>query len=147
MRYPLALIITLPLVYAMLGGSATPRGPSTAVYVGKDKTFEQYQRNAEACREYVGTEVARASGQGIPPAVKTGAVAGMLGAATGAAIGAISGRPGGGAAIGAATGVTAGAGIGAMQAGQTGDKRQKQFDTAYGIYMDAAGHRAPGVVR
>src|SRR5687768_11448734 len=106
--------VLLVAVLTVFGCSTTPRGPSTAVYVGKDKSFEQYQRDAEACRDYASTEVAQASGQGVPPAVKTGVVTGLLGAATGAAIGAISGRPGGGAAIGAATGVTAGAGIGAM---------------------------------
>jgi hypothetical protein len=131
----------------MIGCGGMPRGPSTAVYVGNETSFEPYQPDAEACRDDASTEVARASGQGIPPAVKTGAVTGILGAATGAAIGSISGHPGRGAAIGAATGVTAGAGIGAVHAGQAGDTRQKQFDTAYGVCRDAKGHRVPGVIR
>jgi hypothetical protein len=133
------------MLLVMAGCSAIPSGPTTAVYVGKGKSFEQYQADAEACRDYASTEIARLSGQGVPPAVKTGLVTGALGAATGTAIGAISGRPGGGAAIGAATGVTAGAGIGAMQAGQAGDKRQKQFDTAYGVCMAAHQHYVPGM--
>jgi hypothetical protein len=122
MLKPITLLVLISLIGS--GCAGIPRGPSTAVYVGKGKSFEQYHGDAEVCREYATTEVARASGQSLPPAVKTGAVTGILGAATGAAIGSISGSPGRGAAIGAATGVTAGAGIGAMQAHQAGNQRQ-----------------------
>jgi hypothetical protein len=136
--YAAAIILSLGL-----GGCAVapPTGPDVVALPGKDKTFEAFQADDAACRQYASAQIgnispADAANQSVVGSSVLGTV---LGAAAGAALGAAAGNPAAGAAIGAGSGLVIGGatGLGAAQA--SGGSLQRRYDVGYIQCMSAKG--------
>lgn len=126
-----------------LGGCAVgpPPGPSVAAMPGQGKSFEAFQGDDAACRQYAeqqtGIAPQDAANQSFIGSTALGTV---LGAAAGAAIGAAAGNPAMGAAIGAGSGGVLGAGYGAGAAQYSGSSVQYRYDAGYAQCMSAKGN-------
>jgi len=123
---------------------APPPGPSVAAMPGQGKSFEAFQADDAACRQYAAQQT------GITPAdaanqsfVGSAALGTVLGAAAGAAIGAAAGNPAAGAAIGAGSGAVLGTGYGAGAAQYSAGSVQYRYDTGYVQCMSAKGDSVP----
>jgi len=122
-----------------------PTGPSVMALPAQGKTFERFQQDDAACRQYASEQI----GYGSPAqasnesAVNSAIVETALGAAAGAALGAAAGNAGIGAAAGAGTGLLVGsaAGTGASQASAVA--LQRRYDVAYLQCMSAKGESVP----
>ncbi|MBI4756449.1 MAG: hypothetical protein HY778_13750 [Betaproteobacteria bacterium] len=125
---------------ALLAGCATlPSGPSVMVLPGTGKSFEQFQTDDGACRQFAFAQIGVTPGQAATDSgVRSAAVGTVVGAVAGAAIG---GR--GGAGVGAGTGLVVGSMAGAGAAEQSAWGSQRRFDHAYIQCMYAKGHRVP----
>ncbi len=125
--------------------AAPPTGPDVLVMPGKGKTFDAFQADDAACRQYASSRIgnnspAEAANQS---AVGSTVLGTALGAAAGAAIGAAAGNPAAGAAIGAGSGLVLGGatGLGAAQASRY--SLQNSYDIAYLQCMSAKGENIP----
>ena len=125
---------------------APPPGPSVMAMPGKDKSFEAFQQDDIACRQYAWQQTG-----GVPPAaaatqsgVGSAVVGTALGAAAGAAIGSLGGAVGAGAAIGAATGLVAGSAVGANAAAASYGNVQQAYDVSYTQCIYAHGDTVQG---
>jgi outer membrane lipoprotein SlyB len=131
------------IIALALGGCAVapPTGPAVMALPGKDKTFEAFQADDVACRQYASAQI----GYGAPAeaatqsAVGSAALGTALGAAAGAAIGAAAGNPAMGAAIGAGSGLVVGGAAGAGAAQASGSALQWRYDMGYLQCMSAKG--------
>jgi len=132
----------------VLAGCVTmPTGPSVQVMPGAGKSFEQFQADDSACRQWAQQQVGMAPQDVANQNTATGAVAGTaIGAGLGAALGAASGHAGPGAAIGAASGLLVGTAAGANAGQATGREAQRRYDNAYQQCMYAKGNQIPGIV-
>jgi hypothetical protein len=136
MSHSNALLMTTAAVLAFgLGGCtvAPPTGPSVMALPGQNKSFDAFQQDDVACRQYAWQQTGGASPAAAATQSQLGsAVAGTaLGAATGAALGSLGGAVGAGAAIGAATGLAAGSAIGANNAATAYGSVQQFYDVSY----------------
>jgi hypothetical protein len=123
---------------------APPSGPSVAVMPGQGKSFEAFQADDAACRQYAAQQTGIAPQEAANQSLVGSAALGtVLGAAAGAAIGAAAGNPAMGAAIGAGSGAVLGTGYGAGAAQYSADSVQYRYDTGYVQCMSAKGERAP----
>ena len=132
----------LPLAL-LLGGCVVlpPSGPSMMVLPGSRMSFEQFQLDDAACRQFATAQV---GGQGAGEAAQQSAAASTVaGTAIGAAAGAALGGNSQGAAVGAGIGLLTGAmmGMGASEASYL--EVQRRYDSAYYQCMYARGHRVP----
>ena len=125
----------------LMGGCATlPDGPSVMVLPGSGKSFEQFQVDDLACRDFAlyrigGVNAQRALDEST---AKTAAATALLGAAVGAAADGSHGA-GVGAASGALVGTAVGSGVGSGAAWDA----QRRYDNAYQQCMYAKGHQIP----
>lgn len=130
---------------ALAGCVTVPAGPGVMVLPGSGRTFEQFQVDDTACRQWsaqqAGVAPAEASAQST---VGSAAVGTALGAALGAAIGGASGQAGTGAAIGAASGALGGTLVGLSSGYASAYELQRRYDIAYQQCMYAKGHQIPG---
>lgn len=119
---------------------APPPGPSVMAMPGQGKSFEAFQADDAACRQYAeqqtGIAPADAANQSL---LGSAAVGTVLGAAAGAAIGAAAGNPAIGAAIGAGSGAALGTASGAGAAQYSGVSVQQHYDIGYAQCMSAKG--------
>jgi hypothetical protein len=136
------------IIFALaLAGCAVvpPTGPGVMALPGKDKSFEAFQADDAACRQYASAQIGDTSpaAAATESGVGSTALGTVLGAAAGAAIGAAAGNPAAGAAIGAGAGLVTGgaAGIGAAQA--SGISLQQRYDMGYVQCMSAKGENVP----
>ncbi len=133
----------------LVGGCAIapPTGPSVAVMPGKEKTFEAFQVDDAACKQFASQQIGGASpAQAANESVAGSAVVGtVLGAAAGAAIGAATGNPAAGAAIGAGSGAVLGTATGLGAAQQSSYGLQQRYDLGYMQCMSAKGNSVPQV--
>lgn len=133
----------LLLGIGLMGGCATlPDGPSVMVLPGSGKSFEQFQVDDLACRDFAlyrigGVNAQRALDEST---AKTAAATALLGAAVGAAADGSHGA-GVGAASGALVGTAVGSGVGSGAAWDA----QRRYDNAYQQCMYAKGNQVPGV--
>lgn len=136
------------LAVLVLSACATiPTGPSVRVLPGPGKSFEAFQSDDSACREWARQQT------GTPPSdtvnqnlAKGAAIGTMIGAGLGAAIGAASGEVGVGAAIGAAAGLLGGTAVATDPAYAAGFEVQRRYDNAYQQCMYAKGNHIPSLV-
>jgi hypothetical protein len=136
-------VLKLSALLAVLGLTAcvsVPSGPSLQALPGSRKTFEQFQYDDAACRDFAtmqigGTPSDRANAAGVGSAV----VGTVIGAAAGAAIG----GTGNAAGVGAGLGLITGSAIGAEQAHGAYYVNQRRFDQSYHQCMYARGHKVP----
>jgi hypothetical protein len=137
------------LTGAALSGCATvPTGPSVMVLPPQGKSFEAFQADDYACRQWAAQQAGLSPSQTVNQNLATGAAVGtLMGAGLGAAIGAASGNAGTGAAIGAASGLVGGTAVASGPAYAAGSEVQRRYDIAYEQCMYAKGNQIPGVVR
>ncbi|MCM0083906.1 glycine zipper family protein [Geomonas sp. Red32] len=134
---------------AVAAGCATmPAGPSVNVLPAPGKSFEQFQVEDNACRQWADRQVGQPAQETYEKNTATGAVAGTaLGAGVGAALGSASHHAGTGAVIGAATGLLFGSAIGSDQGTASARQVQRRYDNAYMQCMYSYGNQIPGVRR
>jgi len=123
---------------------APPDGPTVMALPAQGKSFEQFQADDGACRQYASQQIGISPTQAANQSLVGSAVVGtVLGAAAGAAIGAATGNPAAGAAIGAGSGLGLGtlSGLGAAQA--SGSSLQYRYDMGYIQCMSAKGESVP----
>lgn len=138
------LISCVPFLLS-LGACATyPAGPSVMAMPGSRKTFEQFQQDDAACRQF-----ALYQGGALSPgqqqansAVESAAAGTVVGAAAGALLGGHQG-----AATGAGAGLLLGSMAGVEAAKVSGRRAQQRVDQAYVQCMYAKGERVPVVGR
>lgn len=125
----------------LIGACAvTPDGPSVMALPGTGKSFEQFQIDDAACRNYAQAQVGgtTASQAATDAAVRSAAVGTAIGAVAGAAIG---GRDGAG--VGAGTGLLFGSAAGSNAAYGSSGALQRRYDNAYIQCMYAKGEKVP----
>lgn len=133
-------LIALMGAVAMAGCASLPDGPSVMVLPGHGKSFEQFQVDDLACRDFAlyrigGVNAQRAMDEST---AKTAVTTALLGAAVGAAADGSRGA-GIGAASGALIGTAAGSSVGTGAAWDA----QRRYDNAYQQCMYAKGHQIP----
>ncbi len=132
---------------AVLGGCAVapPTGPDVMALPGSGKTFEAFQADDAACRQYASSEIGDASpaAAASQSAVASTVLGTILGAAAGAAIGAATGNPAAGAAIGGGSGLVIGGATGLGAARASGLSLQQRYDMGYIQCMSAKGETVP----
>jgi hypothetical protein len=130
---------------AVSGCATVPAGPNARVMPGPGKTFEQFQAEDAACRQWAEQQTGQSPQDLANQNTAAGAVVGTAaGAALGAIFGAASGHAGTGAAIGAGTGLLAGTAVGASSGQVSGMQAQRRYDIAYQQCMSAKGNQVPG---
>jgi len=127
----------------LLGGCVVlpPSGPSLQALPGSRASFDQFQFDDAACRQYASAQIGgRSAAENAQESAAASTVAGTaIGALAGAAIGGSSE----GAAVGAGIGLLTGAlaGLGASESSYY--YAQRRFDSAYYQCMYARGHKVP----
>lgn len=118
-----------------------PAGPSLQALPGSRLSFEQFQLDDAACRQYATAQIGgRSATEAAQESAAASAVAGTaIGAAAGAALGGSSEAAAVGAGIGLLTGAMAG--WGTSEASYYA--AQRRFDGAYYQCMYARGHKVP----
>ncbi len=140
----LRLLVVAALALTLGACATVPTGPSVMVLPGSTKSFEQFQADDAACRQWAAQQTGTTAGKASTGSTATGAVVGTaVGAAAGAAIGAAAGNPGAGAAIGAGTGLLGGTAIGAGQAQGVYYSVQQRYNMAFMQCMYAKGNQIP----
>jgi outer membrane lipoprotein SlyB len=141
-RYAAAIIGFLALTGCVV---APPTGPSVMVLPGKDKSFEAFQADDAACRQYASAQIGNASpaDAATQSGVGSTVLGTVLGGAAGAAIGAAAGNPAAGAAIGAGAGLVTGGAAGLNAASASGISLQQRYDMGYLQCMSAKGENVP----
>lgn len=132
--------ISLVGVVGLSACATMPEGPSYTAMPGRQATFQQFQLDDAACRQY-GTQ---AIGGGTPSQAANDAAVGsaVVGTAIGAAIGGLLGGRDG-AAVGAGMGLFTGAAVGAGNSQAAGYSAQQRYDNAYYQCMYSRGHKVP----
>jgi hypothetical protein len=142
-------VLVLFLAVAMLSGCATmPTGPSVMVLPASGKSFEVFQSEDLACRQWAEWQTGASPTDTVNQNLAGGAAIGtLMGAGLGAAIGAASGNAATGAAIGAGSGLIGGTAVASGPAYGAGWEVQWRYDIAYQQCMYAKGNQIPGVAR
>jgi outer membrane lipoprotein SlyB len=120
-----------------------PSGPSVVALPGRNKSFDEFQADTFACRQFAEQSVGGAATQANNYAAANAVGGAALGAAAGAIIGSASGAAGPGAAIGAGTGLLFGSAVGSNVYGASYYEIQRNYDGAYVQCMYAKGNQVP----
>jgi hypothetical protein len=141
--------LVFSVVAVLLGGCATiPTGPSVMVLPSPGKSFESFQSDHMACRQWALQQAGVQPSDAVNEKLASGAAIGtLIGAGLGAAIGAASGSAGAGAAIGAGSGLLGGTAVASGPAYASGWEIQRRYDMAYQQCMYAKGNRIPGHIQ
>ena len=147
MKWGRYFVVILAAV-AVSGCATMPSGPSVMVLPAPGKTFETFQAEDQACRDWAARQSGATPADTVNQNIAGGAVVGtLMGAGLGAAIGAASGDAGVGAAIGAGAGALGGTAVASQPAYAAGADAQRRYDMAYQQCMYAKGNQIPGVQR
>lgn len=106
------------------GCATVPSGPALMVLPGPTRTFEQFQADDGACRQYAQSAIGAVVPAANDRAAANAAAASIVGAATGAGTGLLWGAA-------------------ATQAGYTSYELQRRYDIFYGQCMYSRGHQLP----
>ena len=129
---------------AVTGCVRIPPGPNVMVMPGAGKSFENFEHDDVACRDWAAYRTTPGAQRAANDAAVTSAAVGtVVGAATGAAIGAAYGDPAMGAAVGAGVGLLGGTATGANDAEYARSSTQQRYDAAYMQCMYAKGNQVP----
>jgi hypothetical protein len=141
------MIILISVIFMAVGGCATmPTGPTVQVLPGPGRSFEQFQADDAACRQWASQRIGQSPQETMNQNTATGAAVGTAaGAVLGAIVGSASGHAGSGAAIGAGSGLLVGTAAGASAGQASGMEAQRRYDIAYQQCMVAKGNSIPGV--
>jgi len=134
-----SLLIAAPLILAVTACTTIPEGPSVMVLPGVGKSFEMFQTDDTACRQFAQDQLGQNPNRmGFESGAKTAALGAALGAVAGAVI-----DGGHGAVVGAGTGMAVGGMAGTGSAQTTAQTAQRRYDNSYMQCMFAKGHRIP----
>jgi hypothetical protein len=148
MKKHIGIIFSSLAVLALSGCATFPEGPSVRVLPGQGKSFEQFQEDDAACRQWAGQSIGVSPQETVNRDAATGAIVGTaVGAGVGALLGAATGHAGAGAAIGAGSGLLVGTASGANAGNISGYEAQRRYDNTYVQCMYAKGNEVPGGVR
>jgi hypothetical protein len=140
------ILLILLLIMAMVGCATMPNGPTVQAMPGHGKTFDQFQADNAACRQWAEQQIGQSPQQTMNQDTVTGAAVGTgAGALLGALIGSASGNAGTGAAVGAGSGLLVGTAVGANAGQASGMEAQRRYDIAYQQCMAAKGNQAPAM--
>jgi hypothetical protein len=140
------MVLVLALLIVTAGCATAPRGPSVTVLPGSGKTFERFQADDAACRQWADQHMGESPQEAMNQNTVTGAAVGTAaGAVLGAIVGSASGHAGTGAAIGAGSGLLVGGAAGASSGQAYGMEAQRRYDIAYQQCMYAKGNQVPGM--
>jgi hypothetical protein len=143
---PKVMVLVLALLIVTAGCATAPRGPSVTVLPGSGKTFERFQADDAACRQWADQHMGESPQEAMNQNTVTGAAVGTAaGAVLGAIVGSASGHAGTGAAIGAGSGLLVGTAAGANAGQAYGMEAQRRYDIAYQQCMYAKGNQVPGM--
>jgi hypothetical protein len=144
---PTRFLVMLETVLILSACASMPTGPSVMVLPSTGKSFEVFQSEDLACRNWAALQTG-ATPAGVVNQNLTGgaAIGALMGAGLGAAIGAASGNAGVGAAIGAGSGLIGGAAMASGPAYAAGWDVQQRYDNAYQQCMYAKGNQIPGIL-
>jgi len=133
----------------LISGCATiPPGPSVMVLPAPGKSFQEFQYDDYACRQWAQQQTGWNANETVTQnTVNSAAVGTLLGAGLGAAIGSTSGNAGAGAGIGALGGMALGTAAGSQQGYVSGMEVQRRYDMAYQQCMYSKGNQIPGHVQ
>ena len=137
----------LPLLALGACTVAPPTGPSVVAMPGQGKSFDQFQADDAACRDYAQSKMPNAQQTAAASqnnSVATSAAGTLIGAAAGAALGSLSGNVGTGAAIGAGVGLAGGASVAGNNAQAGADSLQGSYYVAYAQCMVGHGETIQG---
>lgn len=125
-----------------LAGCATPppSGPSVMVLPGSGKSFDEFQNDEYACRQFATVQIGGTTTQ--EAATNSAAKNAAIGTAVGAAAGGLMGGNSG-AGVGAGMGLLVGALTGADAGNASAYSLQRRYDIAYEQCMYAKGHQIP----
>jgi YmgG-like glycine-zipper protein len=141
---PRLAAVPLTVVVLVTACATVPSGPSVMVLPGTGKTFEQFQADDGACRQWAAAQTGTTAQEAATRSTVSGAAIGTaVGAGVGAAIGAAAGGPATGAAIGAGAGLLGGTVVGAGDAYGAQHSVQRRYDIAYVQCMYAKGDQVP----
>ncbi len=134
------LVIAAAAVASLGACVSMPNSPGVMALPGSKKTFDQFQADDYACRDYAYRAIGGQTAQqaATNSAVASAAVGTAIGAAAGAAFGGSQG-----AAIGAGTGLLFGSAVGSSTSYASGSAAQMRYDDAYTQCMYAKGNRVP----
>jgi hypothetical protein len=118
-----------------------PAGPSLQALPGSRLSFEQFQIDDAACRQYATAQIG--GGSATEAAQQSQAASAVAGTAIGAAAGAALGGSSEAAAVGAGVGLLTGAMAGWGGAEASYYAAQRRYDGAYYQCMYARGHKVP----
>lgn len=139
-----AIAVCLSVALLTTACVSVPTGPSVMVLPGTGNSFEQFQIDDAACRQWAAQQTGTTTETASTNTAVTGAAVGtLLGAAAGAAIGAAAGSPGTGAAAGAGVGLLGGTAVGAGNASTAHSSVQRRYDASFMQCMYAKGHQIP----
>jgi hypothetical protein len=124
--------------------ATVPTGPSVTVLPGNGKSFEQFQADDAACRQWAAQQTGTTAKRASTESTVTGAAIGtVVGSAVGTTAGAAAGNPAVGAAVGAGAGLLSGTAIGADDGEWAATSAQHRFDVAYTQCMYVKGNQVP----
>lgn len=118
--------------------ASTPMGPTVHVMPPAGKSFDQFQGEQLACKQFAEDQVRGQADNANSTALLEGLGGTVLGAGLGAAIGG-----GHGAAVGAAGGAIAGTAVGANTSSQDHRSIQQQYNIAFEQCMTSKGNQLP----
>ena len=133
-------LLALSVALALSACAVVPQGPTYTAMPGRAKSFDQFQIDDAACRQYS----TQAIGGATPneQATNAGVGSAVVGTAIGAAIGGLLGGHEG-AAVGAGMGLFTGSAVGAGNAQAVGYNAQQRYDNAYYTCMYSHGNKVP----
>jgi hypothetical protein len=143
MKVKMNLMLLLTIM-ALVGCATMSSGPTVQVMPGQGKTFDQFQSDDAACRQWAEQQIGQSPQQTMNQDTVTGAAVGTgAGALLGALIGSASGNAGTGAAVGAGSGLLLGTAVGANAGQASGIEAQRRYDISYQQCMAAKGNHVP----
>lgn len=124
---------------------APPTGPDVMALPGKGKSFEAFEADDVACKQYASNQIGYASPAEAAnqSAINSTVLGTAIGAIAGAAIGAATGNPSAGTAIGAGSGFFVGGATGLSAAELSSASLQRRYDMSYLQCMSAKGENVP----
>jgi uncharacterized protein YcfJ len=140
LRKRVAAVAVLIGVLGMTGCATLPDGPTYTALPGSRASYDQFQVDDAACRQFSVQAIGGTSPQQNANNAAVGSA--VVGTAIGAAIGGLLGGSDG-AAVGAGMGLFTGAAVGAGNSQAAGLSSQQRYDNAYYQCMYSRGHRVP----
>jgi len=140
---PLLVLALAPMIALGACAVAPPTGPSVVALPGPGKTYPQFQKDDDYCRNVAQSRNQGADAQAANAtnnATATAVAGTLIGAAAGAALGSLSGNVGAGAGIGAGFGLLGGASVAGGNAQGAADSLQGQYDVTYAQCMVGYGN-------